>query len=584
MSNYSNVCRAPISVAASRPSPTAWLASFASCAHIACFVDGVQRIALCAAAVGRGVRLRLMLASAMLGLVISGCGGGGPAAGSTASSSGASVAGWQSGVFKPQSTFAAQCVAPRTGVDPFTNLPFPDRQGTLLDENNWLRSWTNDLYLWFDQLVDSDPGAYTTTASYFAALKTTQLTASGRPVDKFHFTYDTATWQSLSKSNVQVGYGAQWDIITALPPRKIVVAYTEPNSPATSASANLARGAQVLMVDGVDVVNAPDQASVNTINAGLTPKKAGETHTFEIQDLGSTTPRTVTLAAASITTTSVLKSGTIATGNGAVGYILFNDQLAQSEAGMIGAIASLQVAGITDLVLDIRYNGGGYLDIASEVAYMIAGVGPTSGQTFELSQFNSKHLTINPVTGAAIIAVPFHAVSQGFSSTLPSGQALPSLNLQRVYVLTGPDTCSASEAIINSLRGVGVQVIQIGSTTCGKPYGFYPTDNCSTTYFSIQFRGVNALNFGDYPDGFSPQNASPLIGVAVPGCSVADDLTHALGDPAEGRLAAALTYRASTSCPMPATGIAAASQIQSLGAVDGRLPISPVRQLRLLRR
>ena len=58
-------------------------------------------------------------------------------------------------------------------------------------------------------------------------------------------------------------------------------------------------------------------------------------------------------------------------------------------------------------------------------------------------------------------------------------------------------TCSASESIINGLRGVNVQVIQIGSTTCGKPYGFYPEDNCGTTYFSIQFKGVNAAGFGE---------------------------------------------------------------------------------------
>ena len=57
---------------------------------------------------------------------------------------------------------------------------------------------------------------------------------------------------------------------------------------------------------------------------------------------------------------------------------------------------------------------------------------------------------------------------------------------------------------MNGLRGVGVEVIQIGSTTCGKPYGFYPTDNCGTTYFTIQFKGVNDAGFGDYSDGFSP--------------------------------------------------------------------------------
>ena len=81
-----------------------------------------------------------------------------------------------------------------------------------------------------------------------------------------------------------------------------------------------------------------------------------------------------------------------------------------------------------------------------------------------------------------------------------------------MYIITGPGTCSASESIINSLRGVNVNVYLIGSTTCGKPYGFYPTDNCGTTYFSIQFRGENAANFGDYTDGFSPANTQGVRG------------------------------------------------------------------------
>jgi carboxyl-terminal processing protease len=129
---------------------------------------------------------------------------------------------------------------------------------------------------------------------------------------------------------------------------------------------------------------------------------------------------------------------------------------------------------------------------------------------------------------------------------------LPNLALGRVYVITGPGTCSASESIINALRGVNVQVYLIGSTTCGKPYGFYPTDNCGTTYFSIQFRGENNANFGDYSDGFSPANTAANAGVSVPGCSVADDFTRELGDPAERRVAAALSFRASNNQVCPA--------------------------------
>jgi carboxyl-terminal processing protease len=160
-------------------------------------------------------------------------------------------------------------------------------------------------------------------------------------------------------------------------------------------------------------------------------------------------------------------------------------------------------------------------------------------------RFNDKHTVVNPLTGEPFTS-PFFTTTQ-FST--PAGQPLPTLNLPRVFVLTGANTCSSSESIMNSLRGVNVEVIQIGSTTCGKPYGFYPADNCGTTYFSTQFQMLNAQGFGDYPDGFSPSNTSGFAGVRIPGCSVADDFSRALGDPQEKRLAAALQYRASQSCP-----------------------------------
>jgi len=508
------------------------------------------------------------------GLLLTACGGGG----------GGSMApvGWQAGVFQSSASFEARCVVPRTGIDPGTNMAFPDRSGTLLDENNWLRSWTNELYLWYSEVSDQNPALFNTTDAYFQVLKTSAITGSGAPKDKFHFTYATDQWEALSISGVQAGYGAQWALIAAAPPRQILVAFTEPGSPAATAPASLLRGAEVLAVDGVDAVNNNTQSGINTLNAGLFPAGVNETHSFQIQDPGGG-QRTVMMTSASITSHPVQNVGTIAVSGGSVGYMLFNDHLATSEAALVTAFTTLQNAAVNDLVLDIRYNGGGYLDIASEVAYMIAGPGPTTGQTFELTQFNSKYPTTDPVTGQTITPVPFHSTTQGFSTT--AGVALPTLNLPRVFVLTGPDTCSASEAIINSLRGVNVQVIQVGSTTCGKPYGFYPQDNCGTTYFSIEFRGVNAANFGDYTDGFSPMNAPSPAGVALPGCSIADDFTHALGDPAEARLATALNYRNSgaASCPA-ASGLGKVLRARQISAVNARLPDSPLRQLRLLRR
>jgi len=473
----------------------------------------------------------------------------------------------------PAANFAGQCATPRAGIDV---------QGSALSENNWLRSWTNDLYLWYDEVIDRDPALFT-TPDYFDQLKTTFMTPSGQPKDKFHFTQDTAEWVAFSQSGVSAGYGVEWALVARTPPRRIVVAYTEPNSPATGAG--LTRGFEVMRVDGVDAVFDNSRAGIDSLNGGLFPAASGETHTFTVRDLAGFW-HDVTLQSANVSSTPVQNVGTITTSTGAVGYMLFNDHIATAESALIAAVNTLKASNITDLVLDIRYNGGGYLAIASELAFMIAGSARTSGRTFEQVVFNRKHPGVAPVTGEPLLPVPFLSTTQDFS--VPSGQALPSLNLSRAFVLTGSGTCSASEAIINSLRGVGVQVIQVGSTTCGKPYGFYPEDNCGTTYFSIQFKSVNAAGFGDYTDGFSPGNTVGGFGTLVPGCSVADDFTHALGDAAEGRLAAALGYRTSSTCPAPSGFAPPSLKLSVQGTIvspaDGLKTKPPWREIRILRR
>jgi len=467
-------------------------------------------------------------------------------------------AGFQPGLFLDANTFFAQCQAPRAGINPATGQAYPDVQGTTTDENNFLRSYSDDTYLWYSEIVDQDPALFNDTLVYFDELVTTALTPSGQPKDKFHFTYDSEEWFQLSQSGVSAGYGVQWAFLSSTVPRDIRIAYTEPNSPATNLAQPLARGAVVLGVDGFDIdVNTP--AGIDALNAAFFPTD-GAQHTFTVLDLGAANSRDVTMTAVNITSEPVQNTQVFSTPTGDIGYMLFNDHIATAEQSLIDAVNQLNSfnnnQGIDDLVLDMRYNGGGFLAIASELAYMIAGAVPTAGQTFEEMQFNDKHPATNPVTGQALSPTPFYNVTLGAPFNAVPGQALPTLDLPRVYVITGGGTCSASEAVMNGLRGVGVEVIQIGSTTCGKPYGFYATDNCGTTYFTIQFRGVNALDFGDYTDGFSPNNTPGAAGPAVlPGCSIADDFTRQLGDPTEGRLAMTLAYRDGQACTA-ATGSA----------------------------
>lgn len=480
-----------------------------------------------------------------LGLVFSiGCGGSGNDGPATFEDE----PNWATNVFEDESNFKNFCENPRTGTD-INNNAFSDKTGTTLLENHWLRAWSDNTYLWYDEITDNNPANFSDTESYFDQLKSVAITNSGQPKDKFHFTYDSAEWLQLNQSGISAGYGADFALLQSSPPRQILVALTEPNTPATSV--NLMRGAEILEIDGVDAVNGGTQADVDILNAGLFPSTIGESHEFLIREVGQTETRTITMASAEITSSPVQNVSTVDTQNGRVGYMLFTTHIATSEEQLIDGVNQLVAANIDDLVLDLRYNGGGLLAIASQLAYMIAGSNVPADATFDGLIFSDKHPTVNPVTGRALSPTPFYDETLGFS--VNEGQDLPTLNLSRVFILSTGGTCSASEAIINGLRGIDVEVILIGSTSCGKPYGFYPTDNCGTTYFTVQFRGTNDKNFGDYSDGFSPANTTGTVGEVIPGCAVEDDYTLQLGDPEEAQFKAALDYRMTGTCPEPTT-------------------------------
>jgi hypothetical protein len=475
-------------------------------------------------------RLSLYACACAATVLLGACGGGG----SSGSASGAgntpttpTTQTTADAIPSDYQSYANLCAKPRTGLDA-DGLAFPDRQGTLLDEMKFLRGWADSDYLWYNEIPANFRMAdFTNTLDYFAKLKTPALTPSGKLKDEFHFTYATADWVALNTSGQTVGYGLSWSSNSVNAPRTWLASIVEPGSPA--AAAGLQRGDMLSAIDGVDFVNAVDAAGVSTLNAGLFPERAGEVHRFTIRRAGASFD--VSLTAKVVSSASVKNAKVIDTASGKVGYLTFDDFNAVAEKQLIDAFTLFRNQGVSDLVLDMRYNGGGLLYIASELGYMIAGPA-SSDKTFERLVYNNKTAPQQPIS--------FMSTAYGFTSPNPaaSGQALPSLGLKRVTVLTSADTCSASESVINGLRGIDVEVNIIGGATCGKPYGFSPVDNCGTTYFSIEFQGVNAKGFGDYADGFTPT------------CTVADDLSHALGDTSEKMLAAALTYRTTNVCPV----------------------------------
>jgi C-terminal processing protease CtpA/Prc len=281
-----------------------------------------------------------------------------------------------------------------------------------------------------------------------------------------------------------------------------------PGSPAEQAG--LARGDTVTAINGTPV---PTLVSGNQLDSTLSAGNPGVNITFAYTDLQLQT-HTATLTSAVVTEPSVERVSVVAVGSETVGYVLFNSYITPSTAQLDQAFAQLVSRGVTRLVVDERYNGGGELTVAQHLASLIAGNGLT-GRVLGVLTYNSLHTDQN-------VTVPFQSVSSP-------------LNLSQVSFITSDATASASEFVINALRPY-LPVVTVGSATFGKPVGEDGFNVCSDVLYPITFKIANASGSGDYFDGLPPT------------CAATDDVTHALGDPDEASFASALTQIATGSC------------------------------------
>jgi hypothetical protein len=270
---------------------------------------------------------------------------------------------------------------------------------------------------------------------------------------------------------------------------------------------------------------ASDIITANDYSA-LTPSNPGQTLTLRL--LRGGVERTVSVVSSIYALSPVPTSNVVTSPFGRkLGYVLVKDMISQAAPGLETAFAQFKAAGVDEVVLDLRYNGGGLVSTGATVASYIAGP-RGAGRTYASLLYNDKQAANNR--------------SYNFE------QLASAAGVARVFVLTGPRTCSASEQVINGLRGVGINVVSVGDTTCGKPVGFLPASQCGTTYSVVNFESTNARNEGRYFNGFGAT------------CPVADDLGHALGTPQEALLSTAMAYADNGACPLrTAAGLAARS-------------------------
>lgn len=276
-----------------------------------------------------------------------------------------------------------------------------------------------------------------------------------------------------------------------------VVRYILPNSDA--ASKDIQRGDIFYGING-------QQLTVDNYRQLLSP----DSYTLNLADYdgGNFTPngQSVTLSKTVISENPVHLTSVINTDGHKIGYLMYNGFYPNYEAQLNAAFGELKAQNITELVLDLRYNGGGSIATASYLASMITGQFPA--QVFAKEQWNAK---VQSYYEENDIATLFNL----FSNTISNGTAINSLNLSKVYVLTTRATASASELVINGLAPY-IDVVQIGDWTIGKNVGsitlydspsFAKSGASKNHFYAMQplvLKIVNKDGFGDYINGLEP--------------------------------------------------------------------------------
>jgi hypothetical protein len=393
------------------------------------------------------------------------------------------------------------------------STPFQPVDCSVAGLQNSLGRYMDDWYFWYAISPKPSPGGFGSVASYFDALLYTGSSATFPDPDRWSGFQSTESFNRFFGDGQALGYGVAVAglEVAGQPNQPLLIRYIEPQSPAAGV---VQRGERVISINGVSTPTV----IANEDYSGLTANAVGDRLTLVVRNAAGN-DRTVVLAATVFDLTPVQGAGVITSQLGRkIGYVMVKDMIAQAASPLDAAFANFRAQGAQDVVLDLRYNGGGLVSTAATLASYVAG-SRAAGQSFARLLYNDRKQSRN----------------QDFLFSNPASWA----GVSRVYVLAGERTCSASEQVINGLRGIaGVQVIAIGDTTCGKPVGFLPQgDFCGTTYSVVNFESVNSRNEGRYFNGLAAT------------CAVAEDFSHPIGDLADPLLTVAGFHADNADCP-----------------------------------
>ena len=280
--------------------------------------------------------------------------------------------------------------------------------------------------------------------------------------------------------------------------------------------AGLARGQTVVTLNDRTYANIVGGEGINTFF------DSNDTVTFVMQRLDATT-FSADVTKAIVTIPPVPQSRLINIGDGVppVGYMEFRTFISTAEPRFASVFSDFAAAGVTDVIIDMRYNGGGLVRTAELLGDYLGSVA-NPGAIFSRTEFNADRAPSN--NSIDLFANP--AISNG-------------LNTSRFIVIASSSTASASELVTNSLIPYA-DVWIVGANTFGKPVGQVGIEFCEKILRPTSFRTTNSLGDGDYFDGLPVD------------CPAADDLDIPVGDANDPNVIAALSVSTTGACPAPA--------------------------------
>lgn len=425
--------------------------------------------------------------------------------------------------------------------------PTPTGTCSLASRQSWAAQQLNEWYLFPETLPASlNATPYATVQDYIDALT---ATARSQSKDRY-FTYITsiAEENAYYNSGSNAGFGVRLSVDTVA--RRLFIAESFEGTPALTAGID--RGTEILAI-GTSTATLRNVSDIiaGEGSAGITNALNGDTRSFRFRPLGgSEQTATITRATYTLTPVSARYGAKIIDDAGKkVGYINLRTFINTAETPLRTAFADFRAQGVSEVIIDLRYNGGGLVSIATLINNLLAR-DKTASQVANYTTFRASKASNNETT---------------FFS--PQAQSITPTRI--AFIGTG-GSASASELVMNTfIPLLGNRAALIGTNTYGKPVGQIAVDRtaCDDRLRVVAFATENSARQGAYYTGLAS-----FMGAT---CQASDDVTRPLGDPQEASIKTALDFLAGRSCTPITVSSMESARTGKGGALELLSPLRP---------